>query len=186
MEKHAQDIYLREVRQHAKYIKLAKSQLERALEQTDAGVDDGVFMSLQTLLSSAAMLSKLFWPPGDKVPPARGPHLRELLGVGEESPLRNRRLRDHFEHYDERIDAYAASGQRIHIDRNVGPADMFGAIPSEMIHRHYDPLTEVVSFRGDEFNIGPLVEAAAQLTTAAHALLPEGEIEAANRENERQ
>ncbi len=175
MEKHAQDTYLREVRQHARYVKLAKTQLDEALRQRSSGVDDGVFMALQTLLSSAAMLSKLFWP-GRGGLASRGPHLRDLLGISDDSPLRNRDLRNDFEHYDERIDVYAASGRRAHIDRNVGPVSMFGKVPPELINRHYDPEAESLSFRGAEIVIGPLVGECARLVGAAHALLPEGQM----------
>jgi hypothetical protein len=72
---------------------------------------DRMWFSVQNLLTAAGNISKVFWPAqrgaknGSKRARyvERGRKLRERLGVKDNSPLQSRRLRDTFEHYDERM-----------------------------------------------------------------------------------
>jgi hypothetical protein len=66
-------------------------------------------------LGHAASLSRFFWPSrlgGSKkkvlasLKDARAGRLRESFELAEDSPLKNRKLRDFLEHFDERLDQY--------------------------------------------------------------------------------
>jgi hypothetical protein len=70
---------------------------------------------VQEAVGHAAALSRYFWPSlqrGRKLKPLelirekRGKRLREFFALTEESPLYNRELRNAWEHFDERLDAY--------------------------------------------------------------------------------
>jgi hypothetical protein len=80
-----------------------------------------IWMALQTIASSAANLSKLFWGSQGKRENARRP-LRESLNVPEDSCLQSTDLRNSFEHFDERIERrFADTEVRGFIGRNIGP-----------------------------------------------------------------
>ncbi|MDP8930103.1 MAG: hypothetical protein M3O70_16425 [Actinomycetota bacterium] len=67
----------------------------------------GVWAGTQLLLSAAANVSKLLWPPpGDSE--LHCEDLRRLLGVGESWSLRDRWLRNSFEHFGQRIVDWAS------------------------------------------------------------------------------
>lgn len=75
------------------------------LSTTDAAA---VVSTVHEALSHAAALSRFFWPSWSKqgVAEKRGQTLREMFHVSENSPLRDRSLRDGLEHFDERLDRY--------------------------------------------------------------------------------
>jgi hypothetical protein len=61
------------------------------------------------MVLQAAALSRYFWPVR-KAYQVRGQFLRETFALDETSPLYDRALRNAMEHFDERLDAYVASG----------------------------------------------------------------------------
>jgi hypothetical protein len=59
----------------------------------------------------------------------RGKSLRNYLAVDDTSPLRSRKFRNYFEHYDFRIEQWAAkSKDRMIIQSNIAPIDYFAGI----------------------------------------------------------
>lgn len=67
----------------------------------------GVWAGTQLLLSAAANVSKILWPPrGDSE--VHCEDLRQLLDVGESSALRDRWLRNSFEHFGQRVVNWAS------------------------------------------------------------------------------
>jgi hypothetical protein len=111
-----------------------------------------IWHALHGLLVAAANISKILWP--DQPYAARGERLRQELDVSDASPLYSRSLRNHFEHIDERIEKW--TGPRI--DLNIGPEQGFG-VDSRKMFRHFDPVTGVVLFAGERFELGPVTEA---------------------------
>jgi hypothetical protein len=76
---------------------------------------DAIFGSLQALLVSSANISKLFVPSRAQRKsgiPRRGAILQERLRVAADSPVLDRALRNHFEHFDERLAGFVISGDR--------------------------------------------------------------------------
>lgn len=66
--------------------------------------------SIQTILVAAGNVSKILWP--NEKYKVRGEKLRQLLNVEKDNPLSNRKFRNHFEHYDERIEEYFQCNQQ--------------------------------------------------------------------------
>jgi len=71
---------------------------------------------VQEAVGHAGALSRYFWPsPTGKrnnqyeLKLARGKKLREMYKITEDSPLANRELRNAWEHFDEKLDAYVLS-----------------------------------------------------------------------------
>lgn len=124
------------------------------------------FREAADFLQHTSAVSRLLWPPGsnDRVrrerAEKRGTHLRTSLGVDGDHVLRSRRLRDHLEHYDERIDDWAETSPNKNIvDNMIGPRSAIGgdAIKDTDIMRLYDPSTKKFVFRGESFDVQELV-----------------------------
>lgn len=139
---------------------------------------DTIFWNLDHFINRAAMVSKMLWPTPSaktKIAKWRGEILRDALGVDEQSVLNSRVLRNHLEHFDERIDAwYEGSGFVIYADRNIGPRDMmiFPNNPNVSIFRHYSPDAGVYSFHGDEVNVFDMDAELERIATAARKYNP--------------
>ena len=66
-----------------------------------------VFALVQEGLTHAAALSRFFWPMGKTdLSKSRGAKLREAFSLDDSSPLRQRRLRNAIEHFDEDLDQF--------------------------------------------------------------------------------
>jgi len=61
--------------------------------------------TLQNVVNQGAAISRYFWPSDSKYK-KRGNALRTAFGVSEESPLRQRKLRNMVEHFDEYLDDF--------------------------------------------------------------------------------
>ena len=129
-----------------------------------------VFRSLHSLLTHASNVSRLFWPPTGKGEVAqkreeRGRLLRQRVGLPDDNhPLKNRTLRDHLEHFDERIDDWReTSVRKNYVQDIVGPKGMIVGLEEEDMMRWYDPSQKRFIFRGEDFNIQDLVAAIDQL-----------------------
>jgi hypothetical protein len=72
--------------------------------------------NLQNLVIQGAALSRYFWParPGHD---SRAAFLRQSLAVAEDSPLKNRDLRNEIEHFDEKLEAHLGGGIVGHFSR---------------------------------------------------------------------
>lgn len=63
---------------------------------------------LQNIINHSGALSRYFWP-SRRTHDARGAYLRKVLQVSDNSPLKSRTVRDHLEHFDEKLDIYLES-----------------------------------------------------------------------------
>src|SRR5262245_31514648 len=80
-----------------------------AYEQKRAAAYDRLWYAVQGFLVAAGNISKLLWPSDKPIFPERGPEIRAGLRVEDDSQLKARTLRNHFEHFDERLERWAAS-----------------------------------------------------------------------------
>lgn len=121
---------------------------------------DCLWYSVQAFLVAAGNISKLLWPPGKPLFPEHGPELRAGLDVEENSPLKPRTFRNHFEHFDERLERWAASpAPRTLADSNIGLVSAISGLELDDQLRYFDPTTFAVTFRGDTYQLRPIIEA---------------------------
>ena len=128
-------------------------------------IDGDFFQYALDLIHHAAAISRIFWPPGGrnkeskKRAQRRGQFLRDLLELQSGHAVQNRALRDHFEHFDERLDEWAESSKNRNIVHQLfGPRNAIGgnAIQDSDIIHHFDPKTNIFGFRGEHYNIQEL------------------------------
>ena len=86
----------------------AENAFQRFDEAVDTSANPGLIVAtVQEALTHAAAISRFFWPMGrTDLAKARGRKLRDAFGVDETSPLRHRKLRNAFEHFDEDLDSF--------------------------------------------------------------------------------
>ena len=136
---------------------------DRAAEHLKTTTDDAdpveIWGAIQSILIAAANVSKILWPPR-KTSAVRGDTLRKLLDVDDRNPLSDRSLRNHFEHYDERIENwFKGECSAVYIDSRIDPFDsVWGRNPAN-IHRGYDPLTKTLTFRGESTDLAAILGA---------------------------
>jgi hypothetical protein len=131
---------------------LASEELNAALEKRNVL---NIFYALQNILNASANISKALWGQRGKFASERK-HLRESIGVNDESPLRNVTMRNNFEHFDERLDRWwKESKQHNMADFNLGAIGGIAEIDS---FRCFDPRTSDVSFWGQNFNVQNLID----------------------------
>lgn len=154
-DRHFLNVYCGQIEDQCEAALASLSQID---ELSAAPVDvRGLFWNLDHFINRAAMVSKMLWPISKAAfAKRRGKMLREALSVNDGISLNSKTLRNHLEHFDERIDKwYQKSGFVIYADRNVGPRDM-NILPgkaTEAIFRHYSPADGIYSFHGDEVSI---------------------------------
>lgn len=149
-----------------------------------------VFREVHSFLTHVSNVSKLFWPeisssvPKDEMKRARrqrtidrGEHLRTLFHITLDSPLANRALRNHLEHFDERLDdflheAYSKGRSSVitgdmHIGEHIVTADN---LDPKFILRHLDDVNAKLIFRGEEYELKKLADAVHQVLVASKEL----------------
>ena len=165
-------MFVLEVLRACRHTELAGADLAIAASQHD---DERTWFAVQALLVAAAHVSKLLWPaPGSARDQPRATRLRALLGVDETSPLNAVDMRNHFEHFDERLERWAAHpGPKALGDRLIGPRQAVTTVGPITYYRTFDPARLVVSFEDEEYPLHPVIAAARDLAArAARFTLP--------------
>lgn len=150
----AQLVFVGEILNQAKIAERAAKQLDKPSENIDHIEVWGV---IQSILIAAGNVSKILWP-SRKSSSLRGERLRKLLEVDDRNPLSNRNFRNHFEHYDERIeDWFKAKGSAVYVDLRIDPFEsIWGHNPSNY-HRKYDPMSKTLTFRGETMDLAAIL-----------------------------
>lgn len=142
-----------------------------------------VFRQTHSFLTHASNISRMFWPPlpvqkknesdeeyenrllrNDKA--IRSRTLKNEYGIEENNPLKNRKLRDHLEHYDERLDHWRNNSTHRNIASDtIGPRNSISGLQETDMMRWFDPTRNFFQFRGEEYNLQ-------EIATAVDLLLP--------------
>ncbi|MFZ0514108.1 MAG: hypothetical protein WAM14_21055 [Candidatus Nitrosopolaris sp.] len=166
-----EDLFIGEIHRQCIFVLMAYDGLTKSLELTKQGDTeelDRFWYSIQAFLVAVANVSKILWPYapfGSELPAetsARRERLRNLLSLEEYSPLKPRKFRNHFEHYDFEIEEWATkSKDRMLIDSNIGPIDLGpGIAPGPIAYmRDFDPVKFTLISRDDEYQIREVVKA---------------------------
>jgi hypothetical protein len=188
MNRLALRVFQREVQRQCRFAIIANEEMENALrlseasEITESMVHDEYFWySLQAFLIAVGNISKLLWPSPprrgkQRIIPNRGEWLRESLDVPEDSCLHSRRLRNHFEHFDERLEEWADPKKLAHsmIDSNLVYSDLFGedlfgeGKPNN-VFRNYDPERKIAIFQKERYELRPILHEVEKLWQRASA-----------------
>ncbi|MBO9564225.1 MAG: hypothetical protein J7621_15685 [Niastella sp.] len=136
--------------------KIAKRAAER-LQATNESLDKlEVWTSIQAILVSAANVSKILWPA--KQYRKRGERLRQILQVENNNLLSDRKFRNHFEHYDERIEEwFNKQPNGAYVDLAMNPSFQRNSFTN--CHRGYDSFNNTLIFRGEILDLDEILMA---------------------------
>jgi len=92
----------------------------------------------------------ILWP--TKKYKARGERLRQILSVEDDNILSNRAFRNHFEHYDERIEEWFRDTPRaVYTDLSMNPS--MQGLGADNTHRGYNQVDNTLVFRGEVLDL---------------------------------
>jgi hypothetical protein len=160
---HVLEIFLGQIVKQADFGLMAAVDLQNAAGPN--GDMDRVWYSVQSFLVAAANVSKLIWPAyskryDDQRLSDREERLRELLDSDSLAALREKDIRNDFEHFDARVEDWAVNVQgRPCIDGNINAHLALRDIPQERWLRNLDTFRWLVTFRGKEYPLLPVVDA---------------------------
>ncbi len=124
---------------------------------------------MQSLLGAAANISKLIWRKSRKRPNESREEFNEDLKIREilreslsidramnDYLFGKRDLRNHFEHFDERIVVHMRSSNTL--VEGMGAYSSVANIGEENILRYFNPYTNIISFKKDQVDLQALIE----------------------------
>jgi hypothetical protein len=121
-----------------------------------------VLNEVQNIVNQGAAISRYFWP-SDKKYRARGEALRNAFGIGDSSPLKDRKLRNMVEHFDEYLDDYLrvnCAGQ--YVPEYVGSAPQHDRGPLKLFRAFFVD-TGQFEILGETYEIQPILDAIGDL-----------------------
>ena len=138
--------------------KIARRAAER-LQVTNDNFDTiEVWCSIQSILIAAGNVSKILWP--KQKSKSRGEKLRKLLNVDESNLLSARKFRNHFEHYDERIEVWFKNqSSAVYRDLAMNPSMYNFGHRSTNTHRGYNSPINTLIFRGESLDLCAVLNA---------------------------
>lgn len=147
-------VFLSEIVLQAKTAQKAAERLQTANNTFD---HVEVWSSIQSILVSAANVSKILWP-FKKQNKVRGERLRQLLKVDKTNILSDRKFRNYFEHYDDEIeDWFNNHPSAVYIDLVMNPS-LQGYLASSC-HRGYNSFNNTLIFRGESLDLTEVLKA---------------------------
>ena len=159
MEKPLLRVFQRHVADQCRFTLAAVPVINQSVAQGD---HDRLWIGCQMFVVGAGNVSKALWGDGrhrSAAAPARE-SLRDSLGVTDASPLHQVAIRNHFEHFDERIERWwRESPARNHLDRMIGPPKAVAGLTEIEIFRIYDPSLPTgprIVFWGESFELQPI------------------------------
>jgi len=163
-------VFISEIVLQSKIAELAAKRLSAIKDNFD---QIEVWSSIQSILVAAGNVSKILWPQEKKYA-VRGKRLRELLKVDDNNILSDRSLRNHFEHYDDRIEKwFKGKSSAVYSDLAIDPfKSIWGNVPTNH-HRAYDPLSHTLTFRGESFDLAAVLKELKEIRIKCrHFVLP--------------
>lgn len=144
------EMSIREVSAQAHFAQIAHSNIDPKA----AGGNEAVFSSIHSFLSHCTMISKML---SAKYDCATTQTIGGVLDIDSTSATHSRTLRNHLEHYDERLKSWIRKyGPDVNIgDYNIGAKSAI-QIPGIVFVRNYDPTTSMFTFVNEDFDLRAL------------------------------
>jgi len=132
----------------------------RAFERLQVANDNldkiEVWGAIQSILVAAGNISKILWPTANK-DKLRGEKLRRILNLEENNLLSDRKFRNHFEHYDSRLEEFfkqRGNGSIHYVDLAMNPNFNGESLPN--VHRGDNAFNNTLLYRGDVLELNEL------------------------------
>jgi hypothetical protein len=178
LENQIRTLLVGEIQRNCDFTLLAYDDMMKCLDSLEPGDKktlDRFWLGVESFLISVANISKILWPPSGSTTEVywRRAALRIHLSVDDTSPIKSKEFRNHFEHYDTRIERWAKGyfNKKI-VDSNIGPIDsvIIGANDTLCYMRNFDPYKFTLHLGGEEYDINQVMTTVKELLakTKAH------------------
>ena len=134
----------------------------RAMQQIESRSDDVpdhamLLIHLQNVVLQGGSISRYFWP-SKRAYDARGAQLREAFAMRDDSPLRERGLRNAMEHFDERLDNYLKTDVvGVVLPEYVGPMPADDEVPGHFFRAFFIDVG-VFQLLGERYPMQPIAD----------------------------
>ena len=135
--------------------KIAQRAAERLQTANDNLDNIEVWGAIQSILVATGNVSKILWPTYSRHV-ERGEQLRQILQIKNNNPLSERKFRNHFEHYDSRIEEWY-NNQGSYIDLAMNPSLYRESLDN--IDRGYNAFNNTLIFRGELLDLNEVLSA---------------------------
>ena len=190
MDDRLRDVFLSELKKQCEFAMSGASQINNALIGTrkvgnspeEAKLcHNEVFRGLHSFLTHSSNISRILWPPlpqkrkketnsdfkkrCQKLPRVdRSKTIKKFLDFDDGHVLKERRLRDHLEHYDERLDDWGENSEHRNIVTDmIGDPGAIVGIDERDRMRTFNPNGAKYIFRGEEFDVQTIASAVDEL-----------------------
>lgn len=167
-------LMLGEIQRQCNFALIGFEELKKTLENNepwDNHKSDRFWYSIQSFLVAVANISKILWPAqpcGSQLSievESEREQIRTLLDLDSSSPLRVRKFRNYFEHYDFELENWFEElNDRMVFDSNIINFDPSG-LPSDKVLsiRNFNPREFKIYFKNKEYDIILTVNAVNEL-----------------------
>ena len=157
-----------EICTQSKFALIAFNNIARGVTEHSTDI---VFMCIHSFLAHCANISKMLKPDGK----AKKKHLATIGGImniSENSPIHQRNIRGHLEHYDERLKGWieALPDGAIIGTYNIGSRKMLGPL---FFVKHYDPTDRHFTFVNKDYDLQVLADEANRIGSIADSWVSE-------------
>jgi len=136
-------------------VRMAEHAAKRLKESVNNSDRMETWGSIQLILIAAGNVSKILWPTS-KGSADRGAQLRKLLHIEHDNLIADRKFRNHFEHYDERLEKWTEN-RRGYIDFAMNPS-MY-TIDHHNVSRGYNVDSNTLVFQGEVLDLNVILTA---------------------------
>ena len=162
MEQRVIELFCMEIKKQCSFSITAFKDIDIYLKKSDV---ERVWYSIHAFLTATANISKIFWPNQRDGREKSAEELRKYLNIDNTSAFHNRTLRNHFEHFDDRLEQWALSNKTPFIDSNISGINqpLIGNSNNRESVRFYDPKTHIVYFMGEKYELLPIYKEVCEL-----------------------
>ena len=166
------DILKLEIQKQSKFALISYNYLKESVNDV---IDPTlVWYYSQNFLIATANVSMLLWgSESDEINSDYRKQLREILNISEDSLLQNPQLRNTFVHFDKKLlDWSEKSKQQNFCDSNIGAIDAASHLKPEDHFRNFDIASNMLTFKGDTYELQPIINELIKLIEIVNKLLP--------------
>jgi hypothetical protein len=174
LEQRVIELFCMEIKKQCSFAIIAFEDINLYLKNDE----ERVWYSIHAFLTATANVSKFFWPNPRDGRDKSAEELRKYLNIDNTSAIYQRTLRNHFEHFDDRLEKWALSKKMPFIDSIICEIDqpLIGNIDNSESVRFYDPKKHIVYFMGKKYGLLPIYNEVRELYKKTEQKIVRGSI----------
>jgi len=170
MDSFIEERYLDEIIRQADRALFCVSSINDSLKERSTEAIENLFREVEHFIQHASAISRFLWNPR-KEEKKRCSYLKAKLKINDSSILKNRNLRDHLVHFDERLGKWETnSKRRIFVDQNIVYGDvqnLIAGVKQTDCIRNYNANNQTYTFCDQSFKLQDIVQEVKRIRESA-------------------